>query len=267
MQKFNIGRTLSRSFQIIGNGIGNVGVFLLIASVVNAAVSLLVQSAMVSELTQIANPADPTAALKIFTSVWYWLSLLFSLAIGAVMYSGSIHGYLRVADGTPTSIGDCVRVGFAKLLPMMGLTVLWIIGISFASMLLVVPGIILATMWVAAMPALVGEGLGVSASFGRSRNLTRGSRWSVFGVLFVLLVVFYILMAVVLGGVIGGTVMGGGFDLDKLAGMANPLTVFASALIGWATSMLLSAVVTSIYVELVEVNEGGTTGKLGEVFE
>lgn len=266
MENFSIGRALSRTFQIIGTGFGSVGVFLLIVSAVNTAVSFFAQSALVSQLGQATNPADPAASLQIFTSVWYWLTLLSSMVIGALMYSGSIYGYLRVASGKPISLAECFTSGFAKLLPMLGLTLLWILAISFASMLLLVPGLILATVWAVVMPALVGEDRGVFESFDRSRNLTRGSRWPVFGALFILLVVIYFLMAVLLGGMMGGALLGGGSSLEKIASMANPISAIVSAAIGWATSMLLCAAITAIYLELLQVKEGGTAGELGEVF-
>ncbi len=266
MQSFSIGRTLSRAFQMIGSGFGGVGIFLLIAYVANTAVSAVIQPMMVGEMVQNADPTDPTAALKIFTSIWYWLTILASLAIGALIYSGSIHGYLQVARGRPASIGECFSVGFAKLLPMIGLTLLWFLGIGLGFMLLIVPGVILITIWVAAMPALVGEGRGVMEAFSRSRDLTRGSRWSVFGVLFLLIVVFYVLMFMLLGGLVGGAAMGGGMDPEKLAAMSSPVFLIASAVIGWVTSMLLGAVITSIYVELVQIKEGSPTGELSNVF-
>lgn len=266
MESFSIGRTLSRAFRLIGSGFGGVGIFLLIAYVANTAVSAVIQPMILGEMAQATDPTDPMAALSIFGSAWYWLTILASLAIGALIYSGSIHGYLQVARGKEASIGECFSVGFAKLLPMLGLTLLWFLGIGLGFMLLIVPGVILITIWAAAMPALVGEGRGVFEAFGRSRALTRGSRWSIFGVLFILIVVIYVLMFMLLGGLIGGAALGGGLNPEKLAAMSSPLTLLGSAVIGWAMSMLLGAVITSIYVELVQIKEGSPTGELSEVF-
>jgi len=50
-------------------------------------------------------------------------------------------------------------------------------------MLVVVPGLILATMWYLAVPVCVVENLGVFASMKRSAALTKGHRWKVFGLL------------------------------------------------------------------------------------
>jgi hypothetical protein len=49
-------------------------------------------------------------------------------------------------------------------------------------------------------------------------------------------------------------------------GLFSPLMIVLTALSGWLTAMLLSALIASIYVELLWIKEGGEKGKLGEVF-
>ena len=58
-------------------------------------------------------------------------------------------------------------------------------SIALGMILLLVPGLILFTMWAVALPANTVEGTGVVASLGRSRALTRGRRWRVFGAIMV----------------------------------------------------------------------------------
>jgi hypothetical protein len=66
--------------------------------------------------------------------------------------------------------------------------------------LLVVPGIILATGLVLAIPALVLEpGASASASLSRSWELTRGSRWRMLGLIVTLLVLLYVPLAAIGG--------------------------------------------------------------------
>jgi hypothetical protein len=267
MEQFSIGRTLTRSFQLIGNGIGNVGVFLLIAYLANTAVSFVTQQFLVDDMARTADSTDPMAALSIFKSFWYWFTILFSLALSAFVSAGSIHGFLNLSRGKSASIGECCAVGFAQLLPMLGLTLLWSLAVGLGFVLLIVPGVILITIWAAAMPALSGEGLGVFASFGRSRDLTRGSRWSVFAVLLIVVVVIYALVILLLGGLIGGSMMSGAFNLDQLENVNDPVVLIGSTLAGWAMAMLINSVITSIYVELVLVKEGARTDDLTDVFQ
>jgi len=64
------------------------------------------------------------------------------------------------------------------------------IGIAFGFLLLIVPGLFLLTIWLLIVPAIMLEGCGVSASFGRSRELVRGYGWSVFGVIVLTVLIF-----------------------------------------------------------------------------
>jgi hypothetical protein len=57
------------------------------------------------------------------------------------------------------------------------------LGITVGFLLLIVPGLVLLTIWLLIVPAIMLEGCGVLSSFGRSRELVRGHGWSVFGVI------------------------------------------------------------------------------------
>lgn len=267
MESFNIGRTLSRGFSMIGGAFASVGVFLLIMQLANTAVTFGLQSVMLSDLENLDKAGNPDAALGIFTSAGYWGTILAGLLIGSLMYAGSIAGYLRAGTDQPASLAECFQTGFAKTLPMLGLTILWWLAVGLGFMMLIVPGVILITIWAAAMPALVNENCGVIEAFGRSRELTRGSRMLVFVILLIAVVAFYIVSIVLIGGMIGGGMaFGGGLGGLASGAMFSPLVIGLTALSGWLTAMLLSALITSIYLELVWIKEGGHTGQLNEVF-
>jgi hypothetical protein len=57
------------------------------------------------------------------------------------------------------------------------------VGITIGFLLLIVPGLILITLWLLIVPAIMLESRGVFESFGRSRQLVSGHGWSVFGVI------------------------------------------------------------------------------------
>ncbi len=59
------------------------------------------------------------------------------------------------------------------------------VAIALASVALLFPGLILTATWYVALPCLTLERKGVFGALGRSRALTNGNRWRVFGVLFV----------------------------------------------------------------------------------
>jgi hypothetical protein len=57
------------------------------------------------------------------------------------------------------------------------------LGIGIGLLLLIVPGLVLLTIWLLIVPAIMLEDRGVLSSFGRSRELVQGHGWNVFGVI------------------------------------------------------------------------------------
>lgn len=100
------------------------------------------------------------------------------------------------------------------------------IGIGFV--LLIVPGLILITIWAVIAPAIVVENAGVIEAFGRSRELVKGEGWSVFGAI---LIAFLIIVVVsIAAGAIGSAV---GDDAGRVivGTIGNVLVVPIAALV------------------------------------
>jgi len=90
---------------------------------------------------------------------------------------------------------------FRSVTPVLGtLIVVGIlagIAIGIGLLLLIVPGLFLLTIWAVVAPVIVIERAGAIESFGRSRELVRGSGWQVFGVIVVLFLLQFIVTAVI----------------------------------------------------------------------
>ncbi|MEQ1497543.1 MAG: hypothetical protein ABL914_02700 [Novosphingobium sp.] len=264
MQTFDIGRAFSRTFGLMRDGIGTVGVFLLLATLLGQGIGWGLQWMTVQGLAE-NMPADPKLApLAMFASAWYLASLLFSMFAGAFNSAGSITGYLDLAEQRDVSLAGCISAGLAKLLPVLGLSILWTLGIMFGFMLLIVPGVLMLVIWSAALPALIGEGAGVFGAFQRSRDLTRGSRLLVFVFLLLLCVLIYAPLMV-----FGGALMSGGpeqFAKLSQAGF-SPLLIAGSAVYAWAIAMVIGAGLVALYHELIAVEGAGPSTGLTSVFE
>jgi len=107
------------------------------------------------------------------------------------------------------------------------------IGIAIGLVLLIVPGLILLTIWAVVGPAVVIDRPGVFGAFRRSRELVRGHGWAVFAVI----VFFFILIAIgrgliaALAGTISETVVG--YAVASLVGnlLLAPLGALAASVL------------------------------------
>ena len=248
-------------FSLITTTLGSVGLFALAVQIVASAIQYFFNNMMRVELANLPNSSDPAAGLAIFKSIWYWGTMASSTLLGSLEISGSMHGMIKKAWGQTTSFADCVTFGLSRLVPALAVYILWFLGVGFASMLLFIPGMILMTMWSAAMPALVGEETGVTESFGRSRALTRGSRWQIFFTIVIVLVVIY---GVFFGAM--AAIFGGGIEKFGAAMNASPWMILVSIPTGWIFASLLNALLASIYVEMVSIKEGAPRDQLSGVF-
>lgn len=102
-----------------------------------------------------------------------------SLATAAVTY-----GVFRYLRGNSAAVGDALRTGFRRLLPVIGVSLVVGVITALGMFACLIPGFIAAATFGAAVPTAVIEKTGVGASLTRSRELTRGHRWTVFGVIF-----------------------------------------------------------------------------------
>jgi hypothetical protein len=140
-----------------------------------------------------------------------------------------------VQDGRrDASVGQLLRA----VRPVIGQLILVGIvagaGIVVGFLLLIVPGLILITVWSVAAPVVVLErppGLG---ALGRSRELVRGSGWQVFGVILVLdILVVGISSALQIGADSAGS--GVGIVVRVVTGVLTaPLAALAAAVLYFA---------------------------------
>lgn len=107
--------------------------------------------------------------------------------IVATLYQGVVVGLVRdVQDGRrDSSARELIDAAWPVVLPLIGAGILSGIAIAIGFFLLVVPGLILLTIWAVIAPVIVVERSGVIAAFGRSRELVRGNGWQVFGAIIV----------------------------------------------------------------------------------
>lgn len=174
----------------------------------------------------------------------FWLGLVVSLAVGT-LYQGMVVELVRdVQDGRlDASVGDLMRSVLPVLGPLIGAGILSGIGIAAGFFLLVVPGLILLTMWAVIAPVIVVEHRGVFDAFGRSRQLVKGQGWPVFGT-----VVVAFLIALVAGVVfllIANSIADGPIIRIVFSALASMITAPIEALVASVLYFRLLAISSS----------------------
>jgi hypothetical protein len=124
-----------------------------------------------------------------------------------VLYTGYVVKLVQdVRDGRlDQSIGELFSAAAPFILTLILNGIIFGIAVAVGFFLLIVPGLILITIWAVVAPSIVVENRGAIEAFGRSRELVRGEGWSVFGaIVLAFLIVFAIaIVAGILGAAIG----------------------------------------------------------------
>jgi len=160
--------------------------------------------------------------------------------IAGTLYQGMVVELVSdVQDGRrDMAVGDLVNAVGPVILPLIGAGILAGIAIGIGFLLLIVPGLILVTIWAVLAPVIVVEHSGVIDAFGRSRELVRGNGWQVFGVI----VLIYIIVFVV-GAILGAI----GTGISDSVGMRILFNVVASTL----TAPIAALAASIIYFRLM----------------
>lgn len=187
---FRVGRVLGRTATILSQ---NFLIFFLIAAVANLPTVLLVQRGTVAMAS--GNPSGQAFAM-------FGIGILLSFVLGMISQAVMVHAAFQAMRIRPVSLGDSLKVGFARVFPVILLALIMGLLVGLAMMLLIIPGLILMTMWFVGTPACVVERTGPWTSLKRSAALTKGHRWKIFGLMMLLIIVSLIvsqLIELVLG--------------------------------------------------------------------
>jgi uncharacterized membrane protein len=190
--------------------------------------------------------------------------LLINLAIQAFVQGCLVRATLAYTRGERATFAESAGASVAVLLPLIALAIVIGISVIFGLMFIFVPGVILYVMWSVASPALVAERTGVFGALGRSRFLTKGARWKVFGIELILVIAYYIFLAT-LGAV---TLSVTGANLTSAIASSNFLVgwIVVSVIASTIINTVWSTVQTSLYVELRNWKEGLPEESLAEIF-
>lgn len=161
------------------------------------------------------------------------LGLIAALAsvVASLFYTGMVVKLVEdVEDGRRDhTAGELMKSVTPVVGPLFIAGLIVGVGVAIGLLLLIVPGLILLTIWAVVGPVVVVERAGVTDALGRSRALVRGNGGSVFLVILVSFLITFVVSAVLgaIGAAIGGVVVRIIFSV-----LANTLTAPIAALVG-----------------------------------
>ncbi len=245
---FDLGRVIQRTFTSIGQN----WLLCLVVSTLLVGIPSLLQV-----YGQHEAMFNQNATGWIIAAVGWITWIIGTYVVQGMVVKASVSSF----NGKVLGLGEAFEVGVRVFLPLFGLGIIVGLGTGLGFILLIVPGIILAVMWSASTGVLVVENRGVFESMQRSRDLTRGYRWQIFG-----LAVIYVIASMLIGMLVGGigAATGGNF----LDGSTNLVVNLATTVV----SNILTAVVgaagaAALYFELRSAKEGVGPEELASVFD
>ena len=209
VRKLSVGDTLSEVFDIYK---ANAGVLLPVAFWLYLAVAIL------------AGLSEGKFNLI------YFISVVLGFVAGMV-YQGMVVSLVRdVKDGRrDLSVGELYRSVTPVLSTLIIASIVFGIAIGIGLVLLIVPGLILLTIWAVIAPAIVIERRDVFGSAGRSRELVRGNGWPVFGAVVVAALITAFVSIILIS--IAGAIAGGPILRIVFGALASTVTAPVGALV------------------------------------
>jgi hypothetical protein len=188
-RSIDIGSVISRTFKIYAD---QASVLLPAAAVVFIGVGI------VSALLVVIAPVLAILAFVV-------------ILVGTTLFTGMVVELVAdVQDGRrDATVGQLLQAARPVIGKLILVGIVAGIGIAIGFILIIIPGLILITIWAVFAPVIVLERPAGLGALGRSRELVRGNGWQVFGVIVVLVIGVSIVSAIIGAiGDAGGTGVG-----------------------------------------------------------
>ena len=177
MTDFSIGSVFNRSFSVFFQGFPLFFGLGLLVFLPIIAMGVLIS--LVGETPSV--DFDTQQTLIVVGGVVMGLLVLIAIPITT---AALIHGVFRRLRGEAATFSECLQTGFSRFGAVLAYSLVSGIAIGLGTLLCIIPGIILQTMWYVGLPAVVVEKADAFDALRRSDNLTTGHRWEIFGIIF-----------------------------------------------------------------------------------
>ena len=249
-RSFSIGRVFNRAFGVMGrNPLVTFGTTLLLSAVPYGLITY--------GFAQLNIDLHDRNTLMGFIGSGIIL-LGIGMILRALVQGCLVRATIADSEGRTASFAECFGVAASRALPLIGVSILFMLGIIVGMVLLIVPGIMFAIACAVVAPVVVEERVGVIEAFGRASVLTRGARWKIFGLALVILILIWVFEAVV--GVAQIALFQRGTNPFSLA------LILFNGLAGTLMSAFWATMQTGLYVELRNWKDGPQNAQLTDIF-
>ena len=237
--EFRVNTVLIRGFSILGRNIVPFGLLALAFTAPPHIYALAVD-----------QPAEPVPTTASIGDVAIFVA---DILLRYLLTAALVYGTILELRGSHANLVECLSRGLGLVFPVVGVAILVGVGTGLATLLLIVPGLIVATMLWVAVPVAVVERPGILQSLTRSAELTKGFRWPVFGVL-ATVIALNVLLALLAGALVAGAENTAAFHL-----------------VSWVVSAVFGAVIAVVsavsYHDLRVAKEGVGANQIAAVFD
>lgn len=245
---FQIGRTVTRTFTVVGR---NLVTFLIVAAI------LLLPNMVMSFIVGTPNAMS---AIRMNGALLGITSFLVTIICTYLLHAALVQATITDLNGEKPNLGRALSTAFGVALPVVAISLITWAGVVLGMILLIVPGLMLMCAWCVAVPVRVLESTGIGEAFGRSRELTKGYRWSIFALLLI-----YGIISMLVGF---GVLLVSGVAVSQASQVhGNVVYIVLTWLIQVVLAVITAVGTTAIYYELRTVKEGVSPQQLAAAFD
>lgn len=249
-EQFTVGKVLSTGFKVWTR---NFVPFVLITTLVY--LPLIVPMVVLAQ-----GQLDLDKVMRIVELSKYSVAIILflNILVGAAL----TFGVVMDLQGQRASFGACIATGISRFLPALGVAILTALCVAVGVMGLIVGAFVVYCMLFVATQASVIEKPGLVGALKRSRFLTAGHRFQIFGMLFVLGIIGSIANKLVETTMLSHAP---GMSAQQLFAKL-PAYIYVDLVRAVLFGSLMSVMSAVAYFYLRQEKEGTSAAELGQVF-
>jgi len=263
--QFDVGRVLGRTFSTLKNNFLKFGLSAFF--VMGLPMFFLGLWPLLAGASEgLLSGAEYSERLIVGSMVASVLGVILYFFLYLIVQAILIHACFKDFAGEQVSLKASSKTALGLSLPLIGLMILYSLGLFAGFILLIIPGIILLLGWYICIPVMVVEKKGVTESLGRSWELTKGYKWW----LLLLTIILWVITAVISAVLTLASVPFGNPTMAAFTGGSNLFWIvyaFTSALAQTIGVLISTAAVAAIYYEIRDLKEGITPESIASVFD